>query len=254
MASDTRGTSPNTGDDAPEPWSLKTPPLSLRALGGIGAGALVASFFIGTADITIATEMGARFGFSMWWTYFVLGAAGWAMMDMSVRYFLRFGRTPVALFKEVHPLLSFYLLATIVVTTTVGAYSQWNACALVLSGFFPGLPTEVGGALSALTAAVVLASGAYRRIEMLFVVGLFALVGLFGLAALASEVDWEQAASGLIPSGPREPEDRWYGLLQSNAGSLINAWLILVYPYTIIEKGWFGPKIEKQTQVLKRAR
>jgi hypothetical protein len=50
-------------DSELKPWSLRVPTLPLRALLGIGAGALVASFFIGTADITIATQMGALFGF-----------------------------------------------------------------------------------------------------------------------------------------------------------------------------------------------
>ena len=59
-----------------KPWSAKLPPLSGRALTGIGAGALVGSFYIGTGDIAISTKMGALFGMDMWWTFFVLGLAG----------------------------------------------------------------------------------------------------------------------------------------------------------------------------------
>jgi manganese transport protein len=237
-----------------EPWSLSLPRRHWRDFTRIGAGALVASFFIGTGDITIAATMGARFGFSLWWTYFVLGLAGWAMMDMSVRYFLRFGRTPLALFKELHPAFAFYLLATIVVTTTLGAYSQWNACAHVVSGFVPSLAPELGGFLTAALAVAVLWSGAYRRMETFFVVALIGLIVVLALAAARIDVPWGEAWTGLVPSGPREPKDAWFALIQSNAGSLINAWLILVYPYTMLEKGWYSRDVREQAALLRRAR
>ncbi|MCZ6795618.1 MAG: divalent metal cation transporter [Planctomycetota bacterium] len=235
------------------PWSVR-PRFAGRSLARVGAGALVASFFIGTADITISTRMGALFGFDMWWTFVVLGVAGWALMDMSVRYFLRFGRSPLSLFKELHPLLCGYLFLTVVVTTIVGAYSQWNACAQVLSDFHPALPTEVGGALAALAAVALLAVGAYRRLEHLFVAGLLALVVLFAAAAIAADAPWGDAWRGLVPGGPVEPRERWKALLQANAGSLINAWLILVYPYTMVEKGWYSRHLGEQLRILQRAR
>ncbi len=172
--------------DELRPWSARLPFLSRRSFVGIGAGALVGSFFIGTADIVISTKMGALFGFDMWWTFFVLGLAGWAMMDMSVRYYLRFGRTPLTLFKEAHPAFSMYLFVTVVVTTTIGAYSQWNTCALVISSLVPEVPLEFGGAVAAGLAFVVLVFGVYRRIEKLFVVCLFVLVALFLQAAVAA--------------------------------------------------------------------
>ena len=101
-----------------KPWSAKLPPLSGRALTGIGAGALVGSFYIGTGDIAIATKMGALFGMDMWWTFFVLGLAGWTLMDMSTRYYLRFGRTPLSIFKEVHPVFSIYLFVNAMTTVS----------------------------------------------------------------------------------------------------------------------------------------
>jgi Mn2+/Fe2+ NRAMP family transporter len=239
-----------------KPWSAKLPLLSGRALAGVGAGALVGSFYIGTGDIAIATKMGALFGMNMWWTFFVLGLAGWTLMDMSVRYYLRFGRTPLSIFKEVHPVFSIYLFVTVVVTTIIGAYSQWNTCAHVLSTLNPGIPTEVGGALAGLAATALLVLGVYRRIELFFVFALILLIGLFALAALAADAPWSAAAAGLIPSIPESESDRaeWLGLIQKNAGSLINAWLILIYPYTMIEKGWRSSKPLGQARILQRAR
>ena len=238
------------------PWSAKLPLLSGRALAGVGAGALVGSFYIGTGDIAIATKMGALFGMDMWWTFFVLGLAGWTLMDMSVRYYLRFGRTPLSIFKEVHPVFSIYLFVTVVVTTIIGAYSQWNTCAHVLSTLNPGIPTEVGGALAGLAATALLVLGVYRRIELFFVFALILLIGLFALAALAADAPWSAAAAGLIPSIPESESDRaeWLGLIQKNAGSMINAWLILIYPYTMIEKGWRSSKPLGQARILQRAR
>lgn len=238
------------------PWSLRLPALSRRALLGIGAGALVGSFFIGTGDIAISSEMGARFGFDMWWTYFALGLAAWALMDMSVRYFLRFGRTPFTIFKEVHPVFTAYLLVTVVATTTIGAYSQWNACAHALATLFPSVPAEAGGALAAITAAAMLVLGAYRRVEAFFVVCLFLLVALFFLSALAAGAPWSQAPAGLVPRWPASSEGReqWLGLVEKNAGSLINAWLVLVYPYTMLEKGWRSREAVEQARILQRVR
>ena len=238
------------------PWSARLPRPRLRSLCSIGAGALVASFFIGTGDIAIATEMGAIFGFDMWWSYFALGLAGWSLMDMSIRYWLRFGKTPVGLFKEVHPLFGAYLFLTIIVTTTLGAYSQWNACAEVLSSFVPGVPRELLGFLAALGAFALLALGVYRRIEMLFVVGLIVLVVLFALAAWRTGARVGEALGGLVPSIPEDAAQRsqWFSLLQKNAGSLINAWLILVYPYTMLEKGWCSSVAVEGARILRRAR
>ena len=237
------------------PWSLRTPPLGTRRFFSLGAAALVASFYIGTADITIATRMGSIFGFDLWWTYFVLGLAGWSLMDMSARYYLRFGRTPLSLFKEIHPAMSAYLLVTVVVTTVLGAYSQWNACAHVLGGLFPSLPTELAGSLACAAAILFICWGVYQRIEVLFAFVLFALLALFAFAAVAAGAPWSDAPAGLIPSlPPIEGGDEWRGLIQSNAGSLINAWLILIYPYTLVEKGWFSDRLPEKLTILKRAR
>ena len=244
-----------SGDSEVTPWSLPAGRLGSRAVFGVGAAALVASFYIGTADITIATRMGALFGFDLWWTYFVLGLAGWSLMDMSVRYYLRFGRTPLALFKELHPLLAIYLFVTVVVTTILGAYSQWNACAHVLGGLVPALSPEVGGAIACGAALLFLSWGVYQRLEVLFAFALLALVSLFAFAAIASDAPWRDAPAGLIPSAPpEEGREEWLGLIQSNAGSLINAWLILIYPYTMLEKGWFSTRLPEKLLILKRAR
>ena len=237
-----------------KPWSAKLPPLSGRALFGVGAGALVGSFFIGTGDIAIATRMGALFGMDMWWTFFVLGLAAWTLMDMSTRYYLRFGRTPLSIFKEVHPVFSAYLFVTVVVTTTIGAYSQWNTCAHVLSTLNSGISTEIGGTLAALAAAALLLLGVYRRIELFFVAALIVLIGLFAAAAAAADAPWSDAFVGLLPSIPESKQEEWLGLIQQTAGSMINAWLILIYPYTMIEKGWHSSKPLGQARILQRSR
>ena len=172
-------------NDTPKPWSLKPARAGIRGVMALGAGSLIASVYIGTGDITIGTNMGAIFGYRLWWTYFVLGIAGWALIDMSVRYFLQFGRTPMNMFKDVHPVFSGYMFLAIIVCATFGAYNQWAACAMVVSGFFPGVPIELGGTLAALVALVFMLTGAYARIERIFVFGLLALIGcLFGASLM----------------------------------------------------------------------
>ena len=216
-----------------------------------GAGSLVASFYIGTGDISIATVMGAKFGFSMWWTYFLFGIAGWAMMDMSVRYFLRFGRTPMTIFKEAHPLLGIYMLITVVGCAILGASSQWNACAMVLSGFFPQLPIEAAGGAAASAALLLVLVGTYVRIEKLFLFLLVSLIAVFFVSAFFLHPPWSEVVSGLRPNAPGPG---WETLFSANAGSIINAWLILIYPYTMMEKGWYSHEIEQKINLQYLAR
>jgi Mn2+/Fe2+ NRAMP family transporter len=233
------------------PWSLKPAGIGKRGAISLGAGSVIASFYIGTGDVSIATSMGAKFGFSLWWTYFVLGIAGWALVDMSVRYFLRFGKSPMSIFKDVHPFFSAYMFVAIVVCALFGSYSQWNACAMVLAGLFPGLPIEIGGTIAAFSGLMLLITGAYKSIEKIFIFGLIALIGCFFGSALMSGLPWGDAAKGLVPQAPG---DGWFSLFMSNAGSMINAWLILIYPYTMIERGWFSNQLQGKVNILHRAR
>jgi len=234
-----------------KPWSLRAAPLGPRAFFAVGAGSVIASFYIGTGDVSIATSMGAQYGFSLWWTYLVLGIAGWALVDMSVRYYLRFGKTPMSIFKDVHPVFSIYMFLAIVICALVGSYSQWNACAMVIAGLFPGIPIEIGGAIASTTGLIFLLTGAYKSLERVFVFGLLLLLTCFFGSALMAGIPWAQAAKGLIPTsleGERMP------LFMSNAGSMINAWLILIYPYTMIERGWYSNKLQAKVNIHYRAR
>jgi Mn2+/Fe2+ NRAMP family transporter len=233
------------------PWSLTPKRLGWRAVFGLGAGSVIASFYIGTGDVSIATNMGALFGFKLWWTYFVLGVAGWALIDMSVRYFLSTGRTPMSIFKDVHPGFSVYLFVSIVVCAIFGSYSQWNACAMVLAGLFPGLPTEAGGAIAALSALGFLTAGAYARLERTFVLMLGVLITCLFASALRAGLPWGEAFAGLVPQAPGEG---WFPLFMSNAGSMINAWLILIYPYTMIERGWHSADLQRKVDLHHMAR
>jgi len=235
----------------PRPWSLRPARLGLRTVLTLGTGSVIASFYIGTGDVSVATTMGAQFGFRLWWTYFVLGIAGWALIDMSVRYFLRFGKTPMSIFKDVHPVFSGYMFLTVVVCALFGSYSQWNACAMVVSGFLPNVPIEVGGALAALCGLLFLFGGVYKRLERVFVAGLIALIVCLFASALMAGFNWKEAARGLVPNAPGEG---WKPLFASNAGSMINAWQILIYPYTMIERGWFSGKLQGKVNILHRAR
>ena len=234
-----------------KPWSKKAAPLGLRAFFAVGAGSVIASFYIGTGDVSIATSMGAQFGFSLWWTYLVLGIAGWALVDMSVRYYLRFGKSPMSIFKDVHPAFSIYMFLSIVVCALFGSYSQWNACAMVFAGLFPGLPIEVGGAIASTTGLIFLLTGAYKSLERVFIFGLLLLLTCFFGSALLAGIPWGEAARGLIPQAP---EGEWIPLFGSNAGSMINAWLILIYPYTMIERGWYSDSLQGKVNIHYRAR
>jgi len=240
-----------TEAETTQPWSLTPKKLGWRRIMGIGSGSVLAAFFIGTGDISIASTMGARFGFSLLWTYLLLGLAAWALIDMSVRYFLRFGRPPMTIFKEAHPVFVVYMFVTIIVCALFGSYSQWNACAMVITAFFPAVPLELAGGLAALAALLLIFQGVFKRLESLFVGILVALIACFYVSAIMAHVDWSAAPKGLVPQAPGPG---WQGLFMSNAGSMINAWLILIYPYTLMEKRWFSAKLQEQVNILRFVR
>ena len=242
---------PELNNTNPKPWSLKPARLGARGVLMLGAGSVIAAFYVGTGDVTVGTNMGAQFGYRLWWTYLVIGIAAWALVDMSVRYFLRFGKTPMSLFKDVHPVFVVYMFLAVVVCTTFGSYNQWSACAMVIAGLFPGVPIEVGGILAAAAGLAFLLTGVYKRLERLFVVGLIALILCFFGSALMVGMDWKAAAAGLVPNAPGKG---WFPLFMSNAGSLINAWLILIYPYTMIERKWYSDRLQGKVNILHRAR
>lgn len=238
-------------DSNVRPWSLKPKRLGWRAISSLGAGSVIAAFYVGTGDVSIATNMGAKFGYKLWWTYFVIGIAAWAIVDMSVRYFLRFGKTPMSIFKDIHPILTIYMFLAVVICATFGSYNQWAACAMVISGFEPRIPIEAGGVAAALLGLVFVLTGVYARLERLFVVGLIALILCFFGSALLIGIHWGEAAQGLVPNAPGKG---WFPLFMSNAGSLVNAWLILVYPYTMIERRWYSSCLQGKVDILHRAR
>lgn len=238
-------------ENQPAPWSVKPARLRGRDFLLLSSGSVIAAFYIGTGDITIGANMGAKFGLSLWWTYFLFAIAAWALIDMSVRYFVRFGKTPMSVFKDVHPVFTVYIFLAAVVCATFGAYNQWAACGMVISGLFPAIPPEIGGAIASTLALLFLLTGAYKRIERVFVFGLVALIVCFFASALMARVPWGEAARGLWPSIPGEG---WQAPFAQNAGSMINAWLILIYPYTMIERGWFSERLQGKVNILHRAR
>ena len=110
----------------------------------------------------------------------------------------------MTIFKDIHPALSLYMFVAIIVCATFGAYNQWAACAMVVSGFFPSVPIEVGGALAALAGLMFLVLGAYKRLEIAFAMGLGVLILCFSGSAFMTGIDAREAAAGLIPQAPGE--------------------------------------------------
>ena len=105
--------------------------------------------------------------------------------------------------------------------------------------------------IAAAAGLLFLLTGAYKSLERVFVFGLVALIVCFFGSALMIGLDWGAAAKGLIPQAPGKG---WQALFSSNAGSIINAWLILIYPYTMIERGWFSRNPQGKVNILHRAR
>jgi Mn2+/Fe2+ NRAMP family transporter len=234
-----------------KPWSIRAPSLTLKQKFAVGAGSLVAALYIGTGDVNLGVTFGADYGFRMLWSYWVLAIVAWAMIDMTVRYFLATGKTPMSVFKDLHWSLVIYMFLAVMMMSVMGPWSQWGTISLVVTGVFPFLPYELAGGLVALLALVVVWVGVYDKIEKFFLIALAALIFGFFASAILAGIDWGQVAFGVIPQAPGP---RWIPYFQANSGSIINSWMIIVFPYTMMEKGLWSDRLERKVSILAQSR
>ena len=154
-----------------------------------GPGFLVAAAFIGPGTVTTASLAGAQHGFALAWAVLAATAATLVLQEMAARLGA-VGRTGLgeALRASIrHPMLRAVAIGLALVAITFGnaAYQAGN-----LTGAALGLEAVMGGSrpawalASAVAAAALLGSGAYRVVERT----LIALVGLMSLAFIATAV------------------------------------------------------------------
>lgn len=152
-----------------------------------GPGFLVAAAFIGPGTVTTASLAGARFGFTLAWAVVAAIAATLVLQEMSARLGAvgRVGLGEAVRTSIAHPALRIAAIALALLGISFGnaAYQAGN-----LTGAALGLEALAGGPRAgwvvacALGAATLLATGAYRFVEL----GLIVLVGLMSAVFIAT--------------------------------------------------------------------
>lgn len=165
--------------------------------------------FVEVSEATFAAQAGSRFGYSLLWAFLVATIGIVVFGEMSGRV-AAIAKQPV--FALMRQRLGLVLgLLTLIASIPVGLIT----CAAELGAMGVVLKLLVGGSELAWAAASVailmLAVWAlpFKWIERVF--GLLGLVMLvFAAVTLAIEVDWKQAAAGLVPQFPlhASPKDQ----------------------------------------------
>ena len=198
----------------------------------LAGGPVLAAFLMGAAGVDATIRMGSRFGIAAAAGWLVLAAAGWALIDITVRYHLRVGRTPISIFKEIHPGVAAVLLALVAASAVLVGARQWTVCAMALVPFYPEIPYALPcGLVAVAVAAIVLFQGDVDRVVKFCAAALVAMIVCFLLAALLVKAD---GLSGAAPASGRLGAAR--AVLEA-PGAAVVPWLLLLLPYFMIGQG-----------------
>ena len=237
------------------PWSLRVGSSFGERVRDLGPGAFVAATFIGSGDVATGGTAGGFYGLGYWWAYWVTCAVAWFCLDVIARYYVVYGKTGVAMFRELPGigwLLGLFLGVFGVYYGVGNVNSQFAASAWGLQGLLPGLQFEVAAAAVAIVCMALVWIGNYGWVEKLMGVMLFAIVASFFAALFAVGVNLADAARGLIPSADRQGQ--FSSIFQAIAGTNINGAAVLLFSYNLMEKGNWPQKLEDKARFLSFAR
>ncbi len=238
-----------------KPWSLQEGTSFKTRIKDLGPGAFVAATFIGSGDIATGGTVGGMFGFGYWWAYWVTCATAWFCLDVVARYYIVTGKAGVSMFRSI-PKIGWFLALFI---GLFGVYygvgnvtSQFSASAWAITGMFPGLNYEVAAALVAVVCMVLVSVGNYGIIDKAMSLMLVAIVASFFAAAFATGVNLADAARGLIPAA--DPAGGFANNFQAIAGTNINGAAVLLFAYTLMERGDLPADLKGKARFLSFAR
>lgn len=221
-----------------KPWSLKEGTSFMTRVKDLGPGAFVAATFIGSGDIATGGTAGGAFGFGYWWAYWVTCATAWFCLDVVSRYYVVTGKAGVAMFRSIPKigwLLGLFIGLFGVYYGVGNVTSQFSASAWAVTGMFPGIQYEVAAAVVAVICMTLVWIGDYGIIDKAMSLMLIAIVASFFAAAFATGVNLADAARGLIPAG--DPKGGFANNFQAIAGTNINGAAVLLFAYTLMERG-----------------
>ena len=205
----------------------------------IGPGLVVAATGLGAGDLIAASVAGARYDYALLWAALLGAVLKFSLNEGLARWQLATGCSPLHAWRQrLHPLLSWYFLAYLLVWTAVVAAALMAACGLATHALFPGVSVVQAAAAHSLLAFLLVWTGRYRRFEhiMKFFIGVMFAVVL--VCAWQVFPGWNSLLSGLL--WPRIPSgSSWFllGVVGGVGGSVT----LLSYGYWIRERGWRQP-------------
>ena len=175
-----------------------------------GPGLLVTAAFIGPGTLTTASVAGAGFGYALGWAVLFSVGATIVLQEMAARLGLVTGRGLAEVLRDAYrrPVMRLAMGALIIAAITFGngAYETGNitGAALGLATLSPwsaaGWSLAVGG-----TAALLLATGAYRLIEAALAALVVLMSGVFLVTCWMVRPDWTALWQGLwTPAVPAD--------------------------------------------------
>lgn len=238
-----------------KPWSLGEGTSFRTRVKDLGPGAFVAATFIGSGDIATGGTAGGAFGFGYWWAYWVTCATAWFCLDVVSRYYLVTGKAGVSMFRSI-PKIGWFLALFI---GLFGVYygvgnvtSQFSASAWAVTGMFPQMDYVLAAGIVAVLCMALIWIGNYAILDKVMSLMLVAIIGSFFAAAFATGVNLADAARGMIPAG--DPAGGFSNNFQAIAGTNINGAAVLLFAYTLMERGNRPEDLKGQARFLSFAR
>lgn len=201
----------------------------------LGPAFVTAALVFGPGSITLASSIGAGFGYALLWIIVVAVVLMLAYTGMSVRLGLGDGRSALDLVRQrLHPALAVLVgLGCFVVTASFQAGNSAGVGAATSILF--GLDARVTSAgFTALAIGFVWLPRFYRHMERVMVTLVLGMFVLFVVTMLAARPDPGEVAAGFVPSLPTGS-----GLLvialMGTSFSVVGAFY---QGYLVQEKGW----------------
>jgi Mn2+/Fe2+ NRAMP family transporter len=200
----------------------------------IGPGLMVMLADTDAGSVVTAAQSGARFGYRLLPLEVLLIPVLYLVMELTVRLGLTTGKGHAELIKERFGRGWAIFSVGILLVTSVGALvTEFAGIAGV--GTIVGLPPQLMVPGAALLLVVVVASGTYRRVEL---IGL--CLGLFELAFLVAAIRAHPApgalAGSLLSSQPLG-NSTYMALAAANVGAVVMPWMIFYQQAAILDKG-----------------
>jgi len=230
---------PSEGESPAEaiPWRPGAPRRTRRWMWltvAVGPGLMVMLADTDAGSVVTAAQSGARFGYRLLPLEVLLIPILYLVMELTVRLGLTTGKGHAELIKERFGRGWASLSVGILLVTSVGALvTEFAGIAGV--GSIVGLPSQIIVPGAAVLLLAVVASGTYRRVEVIGIgLGLFELA--FLVAAIRAHPNPGSLAGSLL-SGQPLGNQAYLALAAANVGAVVMPWMIFYQQAAILDKG-----------------